>query len=382
MSTVVTPAARARWAVVVLGTAALVSVLGFGPRAVAALGVTPTELEPQAVAARAAASADVPYSATGESRGALALPDLRGFGDLASLLGDTTQTRTWWGDEAHWRVDVVDVTGERDTYGLPRSVWTWDYGRRELVTVTGGATARLPRADDLLPPQATRRLLAAVGPDDAVTALPPQRVGGRTADRVRVSPGDGRSTIARADVWVDRETGLPLRLVVVGTDGSDALTTELSRVTVGRPDPAVLTPPAAPGAERELRTAPDLVGRVAQASRWLLPPSLAGLPVTPGRQAPGDVTTYGTGLVRVAVLPLPPDVARDVVGGATSAGSVVEEVPDGRLVRIGSSLLNAVLATSADGRRAYVVTGLVDPGLLDEAAADLLDAEPEGRGPR
>lgn len=374
MSTVVSRAARRRWASVAGGTALLVGSLGVAPWAWSAVGVAPTSASAEAVVERALASGDVSYSATGESRGSLALPDVRGFGGLASLVGGTTRTRIWWAGDSHWRVDVVGLTGEQDTYGLPSSTTTWDYETRRLVTVAGEPSARLPRADDLVAPRAVQRLLSALGPTDRLSLLPARRIGGRDADGLRVVPGDARSTIARAEVWVDRATGLPLRLRMVDRAGDDALVTTLSGVRLGRPDDEVLRPPTTSTARRELETAPDLVARLAARSTWQMPDELAGLQASD--PAAAGTPTYGTGLVRVAVLPLPGRLTREVVANVTSAGSVSEDVAGGSLVRVGSSLLNVVLAVGDDGRHAYVITGLVDPTLLDEVATELLASPP------
>jgi hypothetical protein len=385
MASVVTPDARRRWLAVAVGTTVLVGALAVWPRATAAVGVPATTATPASVMARALASARVPFSATGESRGGLALPDVRGFGDLAALLGGTTRTRVWWHDPGRWRVDVVGLTGETDTYGLPSSTTTWDYESRRLVTVIGDPPVRLPRAEDLVAPQATRRLLATVGPGDSVTALPARRVDGRTADGLRVVPGDQRSTIARADAWVDRDTGLPLRLEVVGSGGATALVTEIDGVHVGRPPAEVLTPPAPPTARRELDTAPDLLARVAGRAPWRMPERLAGLTAdadpAPSPLGATGATVYGAGLVRVAVVPLPRRTTRDIVANAAAAGSVGQDVPGGTVVRIGSSLLNAVVALGADGQHSYVLAGLVQPALLD-AVAEALFALPPTDGLR
>ena len=84
------------------------------------------------------------------------------------------------------------------------------------------------------------------------------------------------------------------------------------------------------------------------------------------------VATYGSGLVRVTVLPLPGRLAAELTRGASSAGSAAEDVAGGSVVRIGSTLLNAVVAREDAGERAYVVAGLVEPDLLDDVAIDLL----------
>jgi hypothetical protein len=380
MSTVVTTDARRRWLVVVSATSVLVALLALVPWARSTVAVGAPAAAPEDLLRRALASTAVAYSATGESRGGLALPDVSGFGDLAALLGGTTRTRIWWQDPRHWRVDTVDPTGETDTYGLPASVTTWDYESRRLTIVVGQSSARLPRADDLVAPAAARRLLGAVGPGDRLEALSAVRVDGRAADGLRVVPGDSRSTIGHADVWVDRETGLPLRVVVVSRAGGDALVSEISGVDVGRPPDDVVVPPAPPIARRSLQTAPDLVARVAAGNPLAMPDRLAGLPAS--RPLLGGTTTYGTGLVRVAVLALPPRTAGEVMRNVESAGSAVEEVDGGRVARVGSSLLGAVLVRGEDRGPAFVVTGLVEPALLDAVAADLLASPPEFRGHR
>jgi hypothetical protein len=380
MSTVVTADARRRWLLVLSAAAVLVVLLALVPWARSTVALGAPVAAPEDLLRRALASATVPYSATGESRGGLALPDVSGFGDLAALLGGTTRTRIWWQDPRHWRVDTVDPTGETDTYGLPASVTTWDYESRRLTVVVGQSSARLPRADDLVAPAAARRLLGAVGPEDRLGALSPVRVDGRAADGLRVVPGDSRSTIGHADVWVDRATGLPLRLVVVDRAGGDALVSEIAGVDIGSPPEDVVFPPAPPIARRSLETAPDLIARVAAGNPWVMPDRLAGLPAS--RPLVGGTTTYGTGLVRVAVLALPRHTAREVMRNVESAGSVVEEVDGGRVARVGSSLLGAVLVRGADREHAFVVTGLVEPALLDAVAADLLASPPELRGDR
>ncbi len=380
MSTVVTSDARQRWLLVVSATAALVALLGLVPWARSTVAVGAPTAGPHELLRRALASSAVAYSATGESRGGLGLPDVSGFGDLAALLGGTTHTRIWWQDATHWRVDTVDATGETDTYGLPSSVTTWDYESRRLVTVVGDSSARLPRADDLVAPAAARRLLGAVGREDRLGALPSRRVDGREADGVRVVPGDARSTIGHADVWLDRETGLPLRIVVVSTIGAEALASEVSAVTLGSPPPGVLFPPAPPIARRSVETAPDLIARVAAGNPWAMPARLAGLPAS-GPLVDGT-STYGTGLTRVAVLPLPPRTAGDVMRNVESAGSAVEKVDGGRVARVGSSLLNAAVVRGNDRAHAFVVTGLVQPDLLDAVAADLLASPPPLRSDR
>jgi MucB/RseB family protein len=382
---VVSASARRRWAVVAGVVAAVVlagaattranPLGGDGPPSQATANSiqhsTPRELLRRALAART-----VPYTALGESRGTLGLPSLPGLGGVAELLGGTTRTRVWWSAPQRWRVDVLTVTGERGTYGTDGGVVTWDYERRRLQTVLGEPGARLPRADDLLAPQAARRLLSGVGARDVVQRLPDRRVAGRSAIGLRVRPSDRSSTIGAAEVWVDAASGLPLRLRVVDRAGSESLVTQLSDVHLGRPADAATTPPEPAGVEHRFVTAPDLAAAVEQRAPWRLPETLAGLPVT--RSLLEGSATYGRGLVRFTVLPLPRRLARDVLANARATGATARDVEGGVIAQVSASLLDVVVVQGDDDEHAYLLAGLVTADLLTRAARQLL-ADPPPR---
>jgi len=381
--------ARRRWAAVA-GLVALVVVptawLRTGGPASGDDGTSARELLRRTLDSRTVA-----YTALGESRGTLGLPTLPRLGAVAELLGGTTRSRVWWSGPDRWRVDVVTATGERGTYGTPDGVVGWDYERRLLQTVVGEPAARLPRADDLLAPQAARRLLAGVAPQDSVRRLPATRVGGRDAAGVRVRPADPGSTIGSAEVWVDVASGLPLRLRVVDRAGSESLVTQLTDVRLVRPSAAVTTPPQPAGVRDDVVTAPDVAAAIDQRAPWRLPDRLAGLPATRS-VFEGSVqgsfhgsfhgsATYGRGLVRFAVLPLPDRLAGDVVANARSAGAAEVDVPGGVEYRLGSTLLDAVVVQGDDGEHAYLLAGLVTSEVLTRAARQLLSDPPPRRGP-
>ena len=374
---VATASARRRWAAVAVACALL---LGLPLGASRALDLLPRSDNNSSTARemleRALRSRAVPYTGLGESRGTLGLPSLPGLGAVAGLLGGTTRTRVWWAAPDRWRVDVLTVTGEHGTYGTAGGLVAWDYERRRLRTVVGDPPARLPRADDLLAPQAARRLLSGVGRADTVQRLPDRRVAGRTATGLRVVPSARSSTIGAAEVWVDAESGLPLRLRVVDRAGTDALVTQLSDVRIGRPAAAVTTPPYPAGVADEVVTAPDLAAAVDQRAPWRLPDTLAGLPVT--RSLLEGSATYGRGLVRFTVLPLPDRIADDVVSNARSAGAAALDVDRGEAWQVSPSLLDVVVAQGDDLLHAYLIAGLVTPDVLTQAARELL-AEPPPR---
>ncbi len=373
---------RRRWLVVAAGVAAFVGSQAVAPTAARMLdaAVDPVEsAPPSTLVERALSSQDVPHQAVAQIRGSLGPPDLPRLGEVAALLAGTTRSRVWWSSSESWRVDTLTEGGEVGTYGVGDTLVVWDYGQSLRTTVTGTGGARLPRADDLLPPQAARRLLAGVGGDDQVTALPDMWVAGRTAAGVRVVPGDARSTVQRIDIWVDPGTGLPVELHVVDRNGTDALVTRYLEVTLDPPAGAVLTPPNPPAARREVTSTPDLASAVDAESPWLLPAALAGLSAS--RTPLEGVAVYGEGLVRFAVLPLPSRLADDALDDALDAGAEALDVVRGEAALVTSSVLNVVVARGPGGHHAYVVAGFVTADTLEAAVVELL-ADPPGRRDR
>jgi hypothetical protein len=94
--------------------------------------------------------------------------------------------------------------------------------------------------------------------------------------------------------------------------------------------------------------------------------------VTPFR----GTAVYGNGLTRFVVLPITDDLAADVLGAARDNGALLLSLPRGQSALVGTPLLNVVVARGYDRRHAYVVAGLVDPGLLEDATRQLLADPP------
>lgn len=386
----------------VAGVAALLTATGLVgfPRTSAALDETPAEL-----LARAAASQDVPHTGTAVSFGSLGLPDLPRLGRLTALLGSTTRTRVQWAGPAEHRVDELLATGERSTYVDGDAVTVWDYGKGELrrgETVRG---ARLPRPEDLLPPSLLRGLVAGTGAEEMVAAAEPlggARVAGRPASGLRIASGDPRGTLAHADVWVDDESGMATEVTLVDRAGVTALLSRFDHLRLEPPDPAALVPPAAPGAERR-DTRDDLATIADDFAPYDLPDTLAGYP---GLRAPIDdadgrddpyrrwgaledgaspgVAVYGSGLTRLAVLPLPGDVGKRAVDVARTSGGIdldtggAVEAAGGEAVLLAAGAVRMVMVRVPVGRfdRSYVVAGDVDPRVLGDAVTQLVDDPP------
>ena len=332
---------------------------------------------------RALRSAAVPHVGLAESRGSLGLPDVRRFGDVAALLGGTTRARVWWVSTGSWRAARLLPSGEQDLYAVGDTLTvSWDYERNRQRTTVGEDAMRLPRVDDLLPPQAARRLLGALGPDDRVTATPMRRVAGRDAAGLRIVPaptgpaGAADATIGAVDAWVDPDSGLPLAVAVRDRAGGTAFESTFLDVDLRAPADTDVTVPTPEGARIETGDAPDLVALVDRYARGRLPGSLAGRDRVAGVLAASSeggqgTATYGSGLARFVVVPLPPGTADDVLD-AVRLRTTVDDVPGGRLGVLASGIVTAAVAVREGGQGSYLLAGLVSRELLTAAAKDLL----------
>jgi len=374
---------RLRWAAVAAGVALLVTAVSQWPvaaRLVAdAIGNDGPSPTPRELLSRALRSGDIPHQGVAEARGSLGFPDLRDLGDAAGLLGHTTRSRVWWSSREAWRVDTVTATGEQDAYGLGGDVVLWDYERNLVTGIAGEPSIRLPRTDDLLPPQLVRRLAGGIGRNDQVIRLPRRSVAGELADGIRIVPGDPRSTVARFDIWMTR-SGLPLQAEVVDHRGITAVASRYVDVSLSPPPRTVLVPPNAPGARRELTTEPDLVTRVALLDQWVMPTKLIGYGSSTSLVG---APTYGTGLARFVVIPLPYRITDRAIGDAFHAGAKLKRIAVGNnaalVALVPAGVLNAVIMRGSDATRTFVIVGSLTLDTLTQAAKGLLANPPAER---
>lgn len=381
---VVRRATARRWTVALAGTVAI----GLIPTALAALPAHESDRTPRELVAAARDSAAISHEGYVETTGTLGLPDLPRLGEVAALLGGTTHARVWWRSSAAWRVDRVTATGESGTYAWRGALHTWDYESRRARTTIASSSVRLPRVDDLLPPQASRRILAGVMPADRLTPLSAKRVAGRSADGVRIVPASTDSTVGRIDLYVDSATRLPLSLQLFPRGSSNAaLTTRFLDVRLVRPDDGVLRPRIPLNVPNEPVTVPDLAAAVDVFARYALPERLGRFPRSRNLLSLGGTATYGVGLARFMVLPLPPELGRSAFEAATDGGGSPLKVAGGSAVLVGTPMLNAVVArgraevgTPLDTRgRSYLIAGTVDAATLTAAVSALFDSPPESR---
>ena len=374
-ASVVAGARLRRWALVaVLAVLAVVAPAVIASRPVS-LGATPP---PDEMRARIAGSDRDGWSGYAESGASLGLPSLGALSDVTSLLGGTTRMRAWYAAPDSARVDELSVTGERDRYTTPAGQAVWDYGANLLTQIRRDPAVRLPRADDLLPPQLARRLLSGTTPTDPASALPPRRVAGVTAAGMRVTVTDPRTRVGTVDVWADPVSGLPVAVEVTGRGAAGpSLVTRFLELTQGPPDPAALVPRRGPGAGQTSSPTSDLFGVFGRGAPRLVPAVVDGVRREPPQRGFAATGKYGTTLSQLIVVPLPQDVSGTLLGGLSRAGSRArtidldagEGAPDAQAAAVESPLLAlAVVRTPA---RSWAVAGLVTPDVLDRAVRNV-----------
>lgn len=385
----VSGATAGRWVAALAGAVAVT--VAASPTAGQLWPVGEPSRDARQVLAAVRSSSGVAHEGVVEVQGTLGLPDLPRLGDVAALLGGTTRARVWWRSPTSWRVDRITSTGESGTYAVPGGVRTWDFESGDVEQAVEVSSIRLPRVDDLMPPQAARRALAGVTRRDRLVPLPSQRVAGRAADGVRVVPADPSSTVGHLDLYVDRRTGLPLSLLVVPRGGGiPALHTSFVDVSTTRPSMSDVTPRTPPFTRVRTTDTPDLASAVDRYAPFALPVRLAGADRSRDLVGSGGSATYGRGLARFVVLPLPSRTGRPALAAAANGGGTALDVGDnGEAVLVVTPLLNAVVATSylqpeRNGRphahrRWYLLAGTVDAATLQDAAQGLIDQPPPFR---
>ena len=357
-----------RWAVV-----ALVAALLLGVPAALAARPGAARADPQQLRDLVAASADRPWTGYAEARAALGLPRIPALSDVTTLLSGVTRLRGWYAAPDRARYDVLSPVGERDRYVTPDGQAVWDYGAELLTVVARDPRVRLPRPEDLAPPELARRLLSGTAAGDTATELPARRVAGVDAAGVRVTVADPGTTVGAVDVWADPATGLPVAVEVRAKGVADPLiTTAFGELEQGPPDPAALTPRRGPGAGSTRSPTSDLFGVLGRGDGRTLPAALAGREREAPERGFAALGQYGTTLGQLIAVPLPPDLAGTLLGGIGRAGAGRTLTVEGQGSALETPLLTLAVVRTDDGARAWALAGLVPPAAIDSGAADLL----------
>lgn len=353
--------------------AAGVAVLCALPAIASALPVSAPAVTTARLRRHILASASLPYAGYAESDATFGLPSLPGLSDLTSLLDGVTRMRVWQAAPNRWRVDALSDAGERDTYQDPQSSYIWDSGSQLLTKVIGDPSIRLPRAADLMPPALAIRLLREAGSSARLTVLPPRRVAGVAVSGLRVVPSDPASTIGRIDIWADVRNGLPLQVQIYARGAHHpALETQFFQVSSWHPDSAILTPQRGPGTGFTVTSSRTFQGALNNLDPEVLPVSLAGRGIDAISAQLAPVGVYGNGLSIFAVLTLRGSAGSSLLDGAKAAGGVPLTAAGGSGVLVSTPLVTVVMMHRTGTHDTYLLAGLADASVLEQAAATLV----------
>jgi hypothetical protein len=355
--------AARRWVIV----ATIVAVLAALPALVGARPAVDDDRSAAELREATLASENVQFSGFAESSGGLALPVADELDSLANLFSDRTEMRVWWRSPADNRVDVVTAGGETGYYRDTGGTWTWEY-EADRATRTENAPLALPTPPDLLPNTLARRLLAEAEPAE-LTRIGADRIAGRDALGLQLTPAEPASSVDRVEIFVDAQTGLPLRVLLFGKGADNpALDTRFVDLDLGQPSGGVTSFEPPPGAYRQVSGS---LGALQSAGRYLEPApladTLAGLPRRSLDGAPPEIGIYGRGVTVLFVIPLPNGVAGDLRRAAAADPTAVTDDLGTRLTAgpLGILLVDGI------GRTQTAIIGTVTVDALEQAAAEL-----------
>jgi hypothetical protein len=335
------------------------------PVIVKAVPVADSSVPAGALLSHVRASTTVPYEGYVETSGRIGLPDVPRAGRVVALLGETTRMRAYVAGPERWRVDELTAIGERDLYREAWGTWLWDSGERRAVATVGEAAVRFARPADLLPPELGRRVAAAAEPGEA-SRLPPRRVAGVEAVGLRITPRSPDTTVARADLWADPRSGLPVRVELTARGAAaPILTTAFLDLRLRAPDPDLLRFKLPGDAEVQTDATPDVARAIDRFSPFVLPDLLAGQPRR--TRVARAASTYGRGFGLVAVLAFPARFSprtRDLLDKLP-----VQDGPWGTASLAATPLLNGMVFER--GEVAYALAGTVPPPVLERFATEL-----------
>jgi outer membrane lipoprotein-sorting protein len=176
------------------------------------------------------------------------LPSLPGANDTASLNWQTLLTgshtvRFSISDPAHQRLAVLGSLSESDVVRNGNDVWTYTSTDNTVThTVLAAETAKREHhpaadapADKLTPQGAARELLGAVNPSTAISVDPTQRIAGRSAYTLVLTPRDSRSTVRKVEIALDSKQFIPLRVRLFGAGSTPAFETAFNSISFRTP---------------------------------------------------------------------------------------------------------------------------------------------------
>jgi hypothetical protein len=366
-------AARRWWTVGVV-----VVLLIATPVLVRALPVADEDVSAATLLRQVQDSSREPFAGYVESTGTVSLPENEELSSLGDLLGETNRMRVWWGDPDTWRVASLRTTGETDLVHDGEQMVRWVYESKR-ATLMPDVPVRLPNAADLLPSRLARLVLAGAT-ESELSRLPARRVAGRTAPGLRLTPRDEQAGVGRVDVYVDRDTGVPLQVEMSAAGSrSPSLSSRFLDFTPGPPSAEVLSFDPPPDAQRRYDDVVDLAAAADRFASREPPPTLAGLPDRRSRLSlGGSVGVYGRGPTVLLAIPLWSRSA-DQVRRDLRTRPRVQTVDQGILIE--AAPLRLLLAEPEPNGTSWLLAGTVTSGTLTGAAEELADDRPALSGP-
>ncbi len=261
----------------------------------------------------------------------LGLPDLSfagasggsgssGSSDLTSMIAGTHSMRVWFAGPDKARMALLGTLGESDVIRNGRDVWVWASKEKTAKHYVlpahdvAGKTATapgMPSAKDLptSPQAAAEQALAAITPSTRVTTTGVDKVAGRSAYELVLTPKEATSLVAQVRVAIDGVEHIPLRVQVFAKSVSEPVfEVGFSAVDFARPDAAQFTFTPPPGTKVTEGQVPS--GSKAGAGSKTVAPKL---------DSATKPRVVGTGWGSVLVAKMPPVDAGTGAGGTGAA---------------------------------------------------------------
>lgn len=323
---------------------------------------------PSAVASAGSAAGASAGSAAGKSQGAQAEQQ------IASLLDGSHTLSVAADGPTRQLVSSIDSGSVFTLVHNGSSAWAYDGQSNTATHLTGigaaGSTASKLPAD---PQQVAAQILKAVGSSTTVSVSGDSKVAGQSVYQLSVKPKGSGSTIGEVRISVDAANGMPLQVVVLPSDGSDAIlnvgftkvsfaTPAASTFSFTPPSGAKVTQEAAPSSSTEGSYTKSTGGAPGQAVGT--DPKGTGKPALPKTLVNNrDVTVIGSGWDTIYVLKSAAGQSKSDISGELSAVKAFgKSVPGGTLVS--TKLINVLVSNNGT-----VYAGAVTPALLEQAAA-------------
>ncbi len=277
--------------------------------------------------------------------------------------------RLWISKEGHVRLELQSEKGDTQVYYDGHTLSAYDASSNTLYRYTppkeseseggwsGPSSGSDGSAHHEVPSVAKiEEALAHLSNHTDVSGATPTDVAGQAAYTVRVSPKEGGSLLAGAELSWDATNGVPLRAAVYSTESSaPVLELAATSISYGPVEPSVFefTPPANAKVEEVVLPKPG---------------EHQGSSAPGGEHEHPKVTTQGSGPGTIAVL------EAKTKAGTSQTSSLPEGLQQVKINGVTASELPTELGTllsfERDGVR-YLVAGAVGPGAVEAVAKGL-----------